>query len=228
MATKLVQTDSKTVRKSAGQSSGPDNTGDHATDRAAERVEQVRQLAAAWSDRLRAYARSVVHSPHAAADVVQDVLMRLCDPNCPSPPLDDLNSPPLRGWLFTAVRNRGIDYLRKEGRMNQMGESHDPKASTPSPAQAVEERDAGAAAMAALDQLPPLQRDALRLRFSGNMSYKQIAEATGKTVSHVGVLIHEGLKALRSQLDSQFTPPEPAGAKLHRTSPSKPPFSAEA
>ena len=204
MALKLVQTDDAPPpddpdrKPSNGRNVVRLATGDSG---ASTRVEQVRDLAAAWSDRLRAYARSVVHSPHTAADVMQDVLMRLCDPNCPSPPLDDLNSPPLRAWLFTAVRNRGIDHLRKEGRVHEMGDGFDPKSARPTPLEQVEEQDAASAALRALDGLPALQRDALRLRFSANMSYKQIAESMGKTVSHVGVLIHEGLKALRDQLD---------------------------
>ena len=48
--------------------------------------------------------------------------------------------------------------------------------------------------------MPTLQRDALRLRFAGGLSYKQIASAMDKSVSHVGVLIHEGLATLRQQL----------------------------
>lgn len=69
-----------------------------------------------------------------------------------------------------------------------------------SPAAIHEARDETAAALAALEMLPSAQRDCLRLRFSGGMSYKQIAEATGKSVNNVGVLIHEGLKTLRTQL----------------------------
>lgn len=202
MNLKLAQSyEDATPPDAAGSAGSPGETADQSL-----RVAQVRDLAAAWSDRLRAYANSVVHNPHAAADVVQDVLMRLCDPECPCPPLDDLNSPPLRSWLFTAVRNKGIDHLRKEGRMHLMNDEVPPADDRPTPAAVAEQHDSAAAAMAALELLPPLQRDALRLRFSGNMSYKQIAEATGKTVSHVGVLIHEGLKSLRQQLGPSFAP----------------------
>ena len=68
------------------------------------------------------------------------------------------------------------------------------------PARAVETREAADAALAALEGLPALQREALRLKFSGELSYKQIADAMGKSVTHVGVLIHEGLKSLRERL----------------------------
>ena len=98
------------------------------------------------------------------------------------------------------MRNRGSDVLRKEGRMKALAELDDDAAGSPTPASLAETQDEANRALAALDQLPASQRDCLRLRFSGNMSYREISEATGKSVNHVGVLIHEGLKTLRSQL----------------------------
>lgn len=68
------------------------------------------------------------------------------------------------------------------------------------PARAAETRESADAALAALEDLPALQREALRLKFSGELSYKQIAQTMGKSVTHVGVLIHEGLKTLRERL----------------------------
>ena len=53
--------------------------------------------------------------------------------------------------------------------------------------------------LTALGDLPSLQQDVLRLKFQNEFTYKQIAEITGKSASHVGVLIHDGLTALRSQ-----------------------------
>jgi RNA polymerase sigma-70 factor (ECF subfamily) len=42
----------------------------------------------------------------------------------------------------------------------------------------------------------------LRLRFQEGLSYKEIAGVMQLTVSHVGVLIHNGLKSLRARLDA--------------------------
>ena len=176
-----------------------------------ERATRTRAIADAWAGRLRRYAASVLRDEHLARDAVQDVLLRLCDAERPAPsafdddqPDDD--GPRLRAWLFTATRNRCVDLLRREGRMSLL-EDHPPAATQmrlatndPDPFQRAETNDSAAAALAALDRLPPLQRDALRLKFSGEMSYAQIAEAMGKTTGHVGVLIHEGLKTLRRQL----------------------------
>ena len=156
---------------------------------------------AEYGPRLVRYAASILRDAGRAEDAVQDVRCRLREGEANAP--DD--PPALRAWLFTAVRNRCIDLLRKEGRMTTIAELEGAATAPPQhdPAALASTADDAQAALAALDQLPALQRDALRLRFSGGLSYKQIATAMDKSVSHVGVLIHEGLATLRTRLDAR-------------------------
>lgn len=166
-------------------------------------------VGAEYGPRLTRYAASILRDADRAEDAVQDVLCKLIEGVVSTP--DDPSA--LRAWLFTAVRNRCIDLLRKEGRMTTIAElegiattTTTTTANSPAkydPAVIAGIADEAQAALAALDELPTLQRDALRLRFSGGLSYKQIAEAMDKSVSHVGVLIHEGLATLRTRLDSR-------------------------
>jgi RNA polymerase sigma-70 factor (ECF subfamily) len=55
--------------------------------------------------------------------------------------------------------------------------------------------------LAQLQRLPQRQQEILRLKFQGGLSYKQIAEVMGLTVSHVGVLIHTALKSIRAHTE---------------------------
>jgi RNA polymerase sigma-70 factor (ECF subfamily) len=64
----------------------------------------------------------------------------------------------------------------------------------------VETRDAARAAVEALDTLPGKEREVIHLKFREGLSYRQIAEITGFSLSHVGVLIHTGVKRLRVRL----------------------------
>ena len=48
--------------------------------------------------------------------------------------------------------------------------------------------------------------EALRLRFQEELSYKQISAVTGHSVSHVGVLIHDGIRSIRRRLDGAGGP----------------------
>ena len=54
----------------------------------------------------------------------------------------------------------------------------------------------------AMQQLNDRQRDALRLKFQGGLSYREIAEVLDITVNHVGVLIHNAMKNIREQLSA--------------------------
>jgi RNA polymerase sigma-70 factor (ECF subfamily) len=63
--------------------------------------------------------------------------------------------------------------------------------------------------LATMGTLPASQQEVLRLRFGEELSYKEISAVTGRSVSHVGVLIHEGMKSLRARLAG----PAPARAE---------------
>ncbi len=151
--------------------------------------------------RLVRYAASILRDAQRAEDATQDVLCRAIE----SPEAVPTDEKPRRAWLFACVRNRCIDLLRKENRMKLVADlDHGTTpAATADPLETAGVADDARAALAALDDLPPPQRDCLRLRFSGGLSYKQISDSTGKSVSHVGVLIHEGLKTLRTRLSTQ-------------------------
>ena len=53
--------------------------------------------------------------------------------------------------------------------------------------------------------LPERQREVLRLKFQGDLSYREIAEVMDLTVSHVGVLIHTGIQTLRERMTGSAT-----------------------
>ncbi len=65
----------------------------------------------------------------------------------------------------------------------------------------VGERDA--ALHAAIEALPAHLRDAVRMRYIDDLSYDQIAAATGRPASTVRTHLHRGLTHLRRQLVSE-------------------------
>ena len=48
--------------------------------------------------------------------------------------------------------------------------------------------------------LPTREREVLSLRLGQGLSYKQIAEITDMSVSHVGVILHEAVTKLRTAM----------------------------
>jgi len=129
-----------------------------------------------------------------ARDVVQDTFIKLHrqDP--------ELISGRLKSWLYTVCRNRAIDVLRKENpMMTSAGEAFEKlDAAEPIPSDAMERKERFEEVIRFLERLPENQREVIRLKFQGDLSYKEIAEVTGLSVSNVGFLIHTGIKRLRT------------------------------
>ena len=106
----------------------------------------------------------------------------------------------LAEWLFTVCRNRALDLRRRERRMTLLTEDQDTEARNSSPELTVENRDAAGRVMRLLEGLSENLQTVIRLKFQNGLSYREISEVTGLTVSNVGFLIHRGLKTIRERM----------------------------
>ncbi|MDF1849425.1 MAG: sigma-70 family RNA polymerase sigma factor [Verrucomicrobiales bacterium] len=136
-----------------------------------------------------------------ARDVVQDTFIKLHrqDP--------EMIRGKLKSWLYTVCRNRSIDVLRKENPMlTSSGEAFENlNDSEPDPSSAMQQKERFEEVLKFLDRLPDNQREVIRLKFQGDLSYKEISEVTGLSVSNVGFLIHTGIKRLRSLMGVELS-----------------------
>jgi RNA polymerase sigma-70 factor (ECF subfamily) len=101
-------------------------------------------------------------------------------------------------WLFTIARHLAIDHMRK--RANASFDTRVvelPDASSPFAAAARSQEAARLAS--AVQQLEPIYREALLLRFQEELSLEEIARVTGAPVPTVSSRIRRGLAALRAQ-----------------------------
>ena len=147
--------------------------------------------------RLILYAQRILAGDLARArDVVQDTFLKLC-----RTPRDQVAGHET-AWLYTVCRRAALDVKRKERRMTLINDDYAAALPSPAPdpAAATEHADSAAEVLRSLDHLPDPQREAILLKFAHNLSYKEIAQVTGHTVSNVGFLIHTGLKTLRTRL----------------------------
>lgn len=172
----------------------------------------IRAALAQYEGPLLRYAHRLVGDLERARDIVQETFLRLCrqDPS----ELDGR----LPEWLYTVCRNLAFDVLRKESRMvtTADGEFRVQQSRESAPADTAEQRDSVNQILNLLNDLPGNQQEVIRLKFQGSLSYQEISEITGLTVSYVGFLIHRGVKTLREQvrrseghLHSKLTAPEP-------------------
>lgn len=159
-------------------------------------AEWVREILLKYEGDLIRYARRVVGDDERARDVVQDTFLKLC--RADRKEIDGH----LVEWLYTVCRNKALDVRRKEQRMTSLAEETFSLKESPElpPALAAERHDLAGQVFDLLDRLPENQQETIRLKFQSGLSYREISEITGLTVSHVGVLIHTGLKTLRAKM----------------------------
>ncbi len=149
---------------------------------------------------LLAYARSLLRGDSSLAeDVVQETFIQLW--NQPWPEIEEK----VEGWLFLVCRHRCLDSLRRwETRMHQsisIEQWHGQRDSQESdPAERCAQQDQIVRLRTMMNSLSDRQQQVLRLRLHQGMSYQQISDATGISVSSVGFQIHEALITLRSLL----------------------------
>ena len=151
------------------------------------------ELVERYSPKLRYFLRKLLASADGAEDALQDVwldafrhLPRLSDPEA------------LTAWLYRIARDRAYGRLRKSRQLEPFEEAR-----LPDDAEGEGEFTAEDAARihAALDRLPPEQREVLVLRFVEDLSYEQIASVVGCQLGTVRSRIHYGKQALRRTLE---------------------------
>jgi RNA polymerase sigma-70 factor (ECF subfamily) len=148
------------------------------------------------------YAARLTGDLEQARDVVQDCFLRLLRER-----REDVEGHE-KVWLFKVCRHRAFDFLRKGRRMDtaELADLDGRASKGPAPLEKAEHDEAAGKLTALLAALPERQREVVRLRFQEGLSYRQISEVTGASVSHVGVLLHTAIRALRARLDGEGAP----------------------
>lgn len=138
---------------------------------------------------------STIVGPSDAKDVVQDTFLELCRAN-----REDVEDH-LVPWLFTVCKNRALSIRRGSKRVTNDVEDVMGIASVEAgPHGELEKKEAGETVAGLLAQLPERSREVVALKFAGGLSYKEIAEVTGLSVSNVGVILHEALSKVRERM----------------------------
>jgi len=153
----------------------------------------IEQAVTEYESPLIGYARTYLRDLDRSRDVVQDTFIRLCKQD-PEKVRDHLKS-----WLFTVCRNRCLDVLRKDKRVEPLDEFKWQKVAGKdvAPDEQAELDDKLADVMRHMDRLPKNQKEVILLKFQQGMSYDEIAKVTGLKQGNIGFLIHTGLKRLR-------------------------------
>lgn len=164
------------------------------------REQFIERAMADFESPLIGYAMTILHDIERSRDVVQDTFIRLCQQDI-SKVRDGLKT-----WLFTVCRNRSLDVLRKEKRIQPLDDVKWQRVagSELQPDEKALHDERVAEVMRYLGRLSTNQREVILLKFQQGLSYAEITEVTGLTSGNVGFLIHTGLKRLREMLPDEL------------------------
>jgi RNA polymerase sigma-70 factor (ECF subfamily) len=139
------------------------------------------------------FAYSYLKSRPAAEEIVQECFIKIWEKRAQL--RDDL---PLKGYLFTTAHHAVLNELRRDQHHLRL---HGQVAAAAGPASVpneVEYQEMEALYQAALERLPPKQREAFLLSRQQGLSYPEIAERQGVSVKTVEAHMMQALKTMRS------------------------------
>ncbi len=162
-------------------------------------TEELEQLIDRYEHSLLSYAHRMLGGDwQNAQDVVQETFLRLCR--------EDRSKIISRvaPWLFTVCRSRVID-MQRTTHAHPVDASEitvsDPHPDAAEAAlQAEQSQDQRDRLNQLVQTLSPRQQEVLRLRMHAELSYREIAEVTGLTVSNVGFHLHAAIRSLKDSL----------------------------
>ena len=104
-------------------------------------------------------------------------------------------------WLYTIAHNRMVDHWRRAGLALVSLDDHDVPSNSPDPARHAEARETLARFAAALERLPPAQREAFLLHEEGGLTVAEIAAATGSNEEAAKSRLRYAMAKLKAALD---------------------------
>ena len=160
--------------------------------------ETIEELFAALESPLLSYALRLSGELSLAEDLVQEAFMKL------HAQFAEIREP--RRWLYRTVHNLALNQQRQARKVVSMdaqeGASSRDEAADPKPLpdeQLVRMEGIGLVRLT-LATLDERSRELIRLKFTENLSYKEISSRTGLTSGHVGYLLHHAIKSLAEEL----------------------------
>jgi RNA polymerase sigma-70 factor (ECF subfamily) len=133
------------------------------------------------------YLRRIVGAPDTARDLTQEVFLRATRAGVPES--TDLGQ---RAWVFKIARNLALNHVRDSHRRAMASGPAD----RPTPAT----QELASALRAAIDALPPLDRDTFLLREIVGLRYDEIASACDVPLETVRSRLHQARLNLRAAL----------------------------
>lgn len=144
---------------------------------------------------LIAYVQGYVHNPVVAEDLVQDAFLRYGSSQ------EEIDHP--RAWLYKVTRNLALNHLRSRKTVVPWEDEHPAvirEGEAESPRLALERLQRVDIVQSLIGNLNKREQQLLQLKFEEELSYREISERTGLSVSNVGYLLCQIIRSLQRSL----------------------------
>jgi RNA polymerase sigma-70 factor, ECF subfamily len=122
----------------------------------------------------------------------------------------DMDKGSIEQWLFTLARSRILDRLRKLQRLNKVvtaaiadGKEIEFATTSVDPLEAVEIAERRQQVLAALERIPPEQREVIEMAYYQGLTHVEIAAATGLSLGTVKTRLRLGLSKLKVGIEHE-------------------------
>jgi RNA polymerase sigma factor (sigma-70 family) len=158
--------------------------------------ETIEQLFAALESPLLSYALRLTQASEVAEDLVQEAFMKL------QAQFNEVREP--KRWLFRTVHNLALNHQRQARKIIPLEPSPSPSGETadpqPLPDEQIVRSEGIGLVRLTLETLDERSRELIRLKFTENLSYKEMSERTGLKTGNIGYLLHHALKSMADEL----------------------------
>jgi RNA polymerase sigma-70 factor (ECF subfamily) len=170
----------------------------------ARRITALEQLYDRYSALVFSVSLRVLYDWQLAEDVTQEVFLRLWQ----RPESYDPSRGRLLSWLMSVTRNRAIDERRRMSRRVRSEDGEDPLLTLrdmdtrDDPVLGLALAETRAVVRAALQSLPPAQRQVVELAYFGGLTQTEIADKTGVPLGTVKTRVRLAMRKLRDALEA--------------------------
>jgi len=152
--------------------------------------ENLQDLLVAYAPRVYGLLLRIVGRRDVAEDLMQETLLRAFRGLKSYQPEGKF-----RAWVFRIAVNQARDWIRRQRRQAPLPDDPRPATDAPVDAPALA-RERGRRVEQALARLSDADREVLLMRYYGNMTFKDVAQATGEPLGTVLARAHRALKKL--------------------------------
>ena len=110
------------------------------------------------------------------------------------------NQDAFAGWLFRIARNEVGQYYRRQRPQTDLDSLLELASHQESPFEAAARREQLEQVLRAVADLPARDQEIIALKFAGELSNREIAQASGLSESNVGVILFRSIRKIRDRL----------------------------